>query len=67
MRPVKKRLMELNPEGEAGDRYRRAVVDIGDHISSSLTQWSQPEERRQWRKLAPPPTSPLSLSHGMFL
>ena len=52
MRPVKKRLMELNPdeEGESVGRYRRAVVEIGDHISSNLSQWSHSEERAQWRR-----------------
>ena len=65
MRPVKKRLMELNPEEEAGDsngRYQRAVVEIGDHISSSLAQWPHSEERTQWKKwvaLSHPSPSPL--------
>ena len=53
MRPVKKCLMELNPEEEeecSNGRYRRAVVEIGDHISSSLAQWSHSDERAQWKK-----------------
>ena len=53
MRPVKRRLMELNIEGKEGEEemYQRAVMEIGDHISSCLTQWSCLEERSQWKKL----------------
>ena len=48
MRPVKRCLMDLNPEGT--EQYRRAVVEIGDHISSCLSQWPHSEERTQWRR-----------------
>ena len=48
MRPVKRCLMDLNTE--EGERYRRAVVEIGDHILSSLSQWSHSEERTLWRR-----------------
>ena len=53
MRPVKKSLMELNPADDTADshvRYRRAVIEIGDHVTGSLAQWGRSEERAQWRK-----------------
>ena len=53
MRPVKRSLMDLNLEEEEDGRFRRAVVDIGDHISSSLAQWSLSDDRLQWKRLGP--------------
>ena len=43
--------MNLNREGQGEDeRYRKAVIEIGDHISSSLALWPLSEERTQWRR-----------------
>ena len=53
MRPVKRCLMELNPSDEEGGnhtRYKKAVMEIGEHIASSMTQWASSEERTQWKK-----------------
>ena len=55
MRPVKRSLMELNPEREEveeeeEERYGRAVMEIGDHISSSVSHWHSSEERTQWKR-----------------
>ena len=65
MRPVKKRLMELNPEKGEEERYQRAVVEIGEHISSSLLQWTHLEDRAQWKRysLSPPPPPPHTHTH----
>ena len=65
MRPVKKRLMELNPEKGEEERYQRAVVEIGEHISSSLLQWTHLEDRAQWKRysLSPPPPPPPTHTH----
>ena len=53
MRPVKRCLMGLNPSDEEGGshtRYKKAVVEIGEHIASSVMQWPSSEERSQWKK-----------------
>ena len=51
MRPVKRSLMDLNTEGAGeGERFRKAVVEIGEHISSSLTQWARSDDRKLWRR-----------------